>query len=75
MDLTFWVWAATAVVLLVGEVLSPGFYMLPFGAGATTAAIASAAHADPIWQWAAFVGVSSVLMIVLQRVTARRRGR
>jgi len=75
MDLTFWVWAVAAVVLLAGEVLSPGYFMLPFGVGAACAAIASALGTSAGWQWIFFVGIASVLMITLQRLAARRRRR
>jgi len=75
MDLTVWVWVTVAVILLAGEVLSPAMLMLPFGVGATVAAIASAAGASPGWQWIAFISVSSVLMVVLQRWLAGRRKR
>jgi len=73
--LTFWVWVMAAVVLLVGEVLGPGYYLLPFGVGAACAAGASALHASPNWQWAVFVGVTSVLTIVLRRTSSRGRRR
>jgi len=75
MDLTVWAWLTVAVILLAGEVLSSGMLMLPFGVGALAAAITSAVSTDAAWQWIAFVGVSSALMIVLQRWLARRRDR
>jgi len=75
MDLTVWVWVTVAVILLTGEILSPGMFMLPFGVGAVAAATASAMGASPGWQWIAFVSVSSVLMVALQRWLARRRKR
>jgi membrane protein implicated in regulation of membrane protease activity len=74
MDLTFWP-ATVAVILLAGEVLSGGMLMLPFGMGAAAAAIASAFGTSAGAQWIAFLAVSSVLMVVLQRLRARRRGR
>ena len=38
MSLTVWAWLTVAVILLAGEVLSPGMLMLPFGLGALAAA-------------------------------------
>jgi membrane protein implicated in regulation of membrane protease activity len=75
MDLTFWVWVTIAMILLAGEVLSSGMLMLPFGVGAASAAIASAMHLGSGAQWIAFLVVSSVLMVVLQRRLARRNRR
>jgi len=73
MGLEFWAWLTVAAIMLAGEVLSPGFFMLPFGLGALGAVAASAFAKDPAWQWIAFVGISSVLMIVFQRFVVRRK--
>ncbi len=75
MSLTVWAWLTVAVILLAGEVLSPGMLMLPFGVGALAAAITSAISTNTAWPWIAFIVVSSALMIGLQRWLARRRGR
>ena len=75
MGLEFWAWLIVCVILLAGEVLSPGLFMLPFGLGALSAAIASAATDQPAAPWIAFFGVSSVLMVLFQRLLARRKNR
>ena len=64
MGLEFWAWLIVCVVLLGGEVLSPGLFMLPFGLGALSAAIASVAAEQPHVPWIAFIVVSSVLMML-----------
>jgi len=71
-ELAFWAWVITAVILGVGEILSSGLYLLPFCVGAASAAGLSAAGIASGRQWIAFVGVSSVLTIVIRRVAARR---
>jgi len=71
-ELAFWAWVITAVILGVGEILSSGLYLLPFCVGATSAAGLNAAGMTSGWQWIAFVGVSSVLTIVIRRIAARR---
>lgn len=68
MNIWFWVWVALAVILLIAEILTAGFFMLPFGIGAAVAAALEYLAPGSIgWQWAAFVGVSSALLIVLRR--------
>jgi len=71
-ELAFWAWVITAVILIVGEVLSSGLYLLPFGLGAACAAALSFLGASPGWQWIAFVAVSSALTIVIRRAVGRR---
>lgn len=73
MELAFWAWVITAAILAVGEILSGGLYLLPFGLGAAAAAAAVATGLSPGWQWGAFVVVSSVLTIVIRRVALSRR--
>lgn len=73
MQLTFWVWIITSAVLLIGEVLSPGYFMLPFGVGAASAAVMNAFGGTAEWQWISFVAVTSVVMVVLQRFVKKRR--
>jgi len=71
-DLAFWAWVITAVILGAAEILSTGLYLLPFCVGAASAAGISAAGGSAGWQWVAFVGVSSVLTVVIRRSIARR---
>ncbi len=73
MELSTGAWIVVAVVLYAAEILSPGFVMLPFAIGATTAAVMDGMGVDPQWQWVAFVGVSSVLFVVGQRYLRRKR--
>jgi membrane protein implicated in regulation of membrane protease activity len=71
----FWIWLVLAAVLYVSEMLSLTFFLLPFGVGATAAFIACALGAGPWVQWALFVVVSIVALIVvrpiLKRMTAK----
>lgn len=76
MSITFWAWIITATIVFVAEILSTGWYLAPFGAGALCAAALNAADVGAGWEWIAFVGVSSVLTIVIRRaVLARDRRR
>jgi membrane protein implicated in regulation of membrane protease activity len=38
MDQWFWVWTVLAAALIVGEIFTAGFFLLPFGLGAVVAA-------------------------------------
>ena len=69
-----WVWVLLALILSVAEVVSGGFYALPFAIGAIVAAGLEFIRPRSIeWQWLAFLGVSSAIFVVAQRLL--RRGR
>jgi len=54
-----WIWLATAVVFLLGEMFAFGsFFLLPFAIGAAVAAILAFAGVAVGWEWLAFVVVS-----------------
>jgi len=71
MDVWFWVWAALAAVLIVGEMFTAGFFLLPFGIGAAAAAAANYLDLALGWQWAVFLGLSAVLLLGLRRFADR----
>lgn len=67
----FWVWAGLAAVLIVGEIFTAGFFVLPFGIGAAVAAALNYLGVGLGWQWAAFLGASAVLLFSLRRFADR----
>ena len=69
--LWFWLWAVSAVFLFVGEIFTAGFFLLPFGAGATIAAVLAFFEVDVAWQWAAFIAVSTIAFFSLRRLSDR----
>ncbi|MDZ4655423.1 MAG: NfeD family protein [Coriobacteriia bacterium] len=71
MDVWFWVWAALAAVLIVGEMFTAGFFLLPFGIGAAAAAAADYFGLALGWQWAAFLVVSIALLFGLRNFADR----
>lgn len=71
MELWFWVWLVSAVVLSVAEMFTAGFFMLPFGIGAAIAAVLAYFEVALVWQWVAFVGLSSLLLFTLRRFSDR----
>lgn len=67
-----WIWLIAAVAFVVGEIAVAGsFFLLPFGAGAAVAALASFAGAPVGVGWLAFVAVSGASAAAL-RPLARR---
>lgn len=60
-----WIWLALAVALLVGELSTATFFILPFAVGAAVASVASFAGLGVAWSWLAFVGVSAAASALL----------
>ena len=67
-----WVlWTVIACVLAVGEVLTTGFFLIFFSAGAVIAGVASLAGAGTAVSWTIFI-VASLILLGLLRPIARR---
>ena len=70
-----WVlWLIAACMLSVGEILTLGFFLAPFAAGALLAAAVSLVGAGAVVQWAVFL-VASVLALLFIRPIARSHRR
>ena len=72
MHVWFWSWVVLAIVFALGETVTGGLFVLPWSAGAVLAAILDAIGLGIGWQWVAFIGLSSVLLVIAQR--AKRDG-
>jgi membrane protein implicated in regulation of membrane protease activity len=66
-----WIWLVAAAAFATGEILTTGFFLLPFAIGAVVAAVCAFADVDVGIQWVAFVGVSTAGFLAL-RPLARR---
>ncbi len=66
-NIWFWVWVALSAILLVAEIFTAGFFMLPFGIGAAAAALLEFLGVSVGWQWVTFVVVSTVSLVLLRR--------
>lgn len=66
-DASFWVWLVLAAILFIAEILTAGFFMLPFAVGAVSAAALEYLGLGLGWQWLSFIGVSIVLLVGLRR--------
>ncbi|MBF4508930.1 MAG: NfeD family protein [Aeromicrobium sp.] len=67
----FWVWAGLAAILIVAEMFTAGFFLLPFGLGAAGAAGVNLAGLGIGWQWAVFLALSAILLLSLRRFADR----
>ncbi len=66
-ELWRWIWVGAAVVLGIGELLTAGFFLLPFAVGAAAAAILAFIGVGFALQLVTFVVISVVFLGVLQR--------
>jgi membrane protein implicated in regulation of membrane protease activity len=62
-----WIWIGAAIVLGIGELLTAGFFLLPFAVGAAAAAILAFLGVGFPLQLVTFVIISVVFLAVLQR--------
>ena len=73
-DNEFWRWAWTifAIVMGIGEILTAGFFLLPFAIGAAAAAILAWFNVAILAQWFVFFGVSIFALAYLRRYIGRQ---
>ncbi len=62
-----WLWVGAAVLLGIGELLTAGFFLLPFAVGAAAAAILAFLGVPFALQLVTFVVISVVFLAILQR--------
>jgi membrane protein implicated in regulation of membrane protease activity len=66
-ELWRWLWLGLATVLGIGEVLTAGFFLLPFVIGAGMAALVAWLGIAPLAQWLVFFGISLLSWALLHR--------
>ena len=71
MDIMFWIWVILAAILLVGELFTASFFLLPFGLGAAVAAVVNVFGGSLAIQWCVFI-IVSVLTLVILRPLAKK---
>lgn len=67
----FWFWVILAVILVVGEIFTIGFFLLPFGVGAAVTAAAAWFGLGVVGQWIVFLIVSIPALLLLKRFADR----
>lgn len=71
-ELWRWIWLTAAVAFVVGEMTTAGaFFLLPFGIGASAAAVLAFLDVALGWEWLAFLAISVASLAAL-RPLARR---
>ncbi len=63
-----WIWTIGAVVFTTGEMITAGFFVLPFAVGAVLAAVVAWVDGPGYLQWVAFFAGSAVSMVVVRFV-------
>src|SRR5919204_4160697 len=64
-----WVlWVIAACAFGIGEMLTTGFFLAPFGVGAALAAIIDVAGASELTSWLVFVAVSLLTLVVVRPI-------
>ena len=66
-ELWRWLWLGLAAVLGIGEVLTAGFFLLPFVIGAGMAALVAWLGIALLAQWLVFFGISLLSWALLHR--------
>jgi membrane protein implicated in regulation of membrane protease activity len=70
-SLMFWIWVGLTAIFIVGEILTAGFFLLPFAIGTGVAAILTLLGAPSWAQWTAFVVLSGIMVVFSRRVAER----
>ncbi len=70
-ELWRWIWLGAAAVFGIGEIITAGFFLLPFAAGAAVAAILAFLDVAPAIQGIVFIAVSVLALIWLRRYAAQ----
>lgn len=66
-----WGWAAMALIFLIAEIFTSGFFLVCFGIGAAAAALLAYFGVDPLWQVTAFIVVSGIAVLLTRPITRR----
>lgn len=69
--LAWQIWLALAVLFLVGEILTAGFFLLWFAVGAAVSALSAALGLDLVWQVVVFLASSGVLVALTRPLVHR----
>lgn len=66
-----WGWAAMAIIFLIAELFTTGFFLVCFGVGAAAAALLAYLGVDPLLQVLAFIAVSGIAVLLTRPLTRR----
>jgi membrane protein implicated in regulation of membrane protease activity len=66
-----WGWAAMAIIFLIAELFTTGFFLVCFGVGAAAAALLADLGVDPFIQVTVFIAVSGIAVLLTRPLTRR----
>jgi inner membrane protein len=66
-----WVWGVLALLFLIAEIFTAGFFLVCFGIGALAAALVAGLGFDWVWQLVTFTAVSAIALIFLRPMASR----
>ncbi|MBX3010829.1 MAG: NfeD family protein [Caldilineaceae bacterium] len=69
-----WIWAIMALIFLIAEIFTAGFFLMCFGIGAAAAAALAFMGFLPVWQLVAFIVASSVSVFLARPLISRISG-
>jgi membrane protein implicated in regulation of membrane protease activity len=72
MSTVFWAWVIFAVICALLESINADMFMLPWSAGGAAAAVLEVLHVSMGWQWVAFFGLPTAILIAVQRARRSR---
>ncbi len=67
----WWIWLVLAAIFIVSEIFTAGFFIFWFGIGAAIAGLLALSGLGAIWQWASFVIISGLLVVISRRFAER----
>lgn len=66
------IWLVVAIIFIIGEMFTEGFFLLWFGVGAMVSALAAfLGYGDDVTQWTAFLLTSAILVLLTRPFAAR----
>lgn len=66
-----WAWVVLAILFSTAEIFTAGFFLICFGVGAASAGVAGFLGASVEWQFAIFVMVSAVAVVLVRPLANR----
>lgn len=69
-----WIWAILALIFIIAEIFTAGFFIICFGIGAVAAALMAFLGFNTIWQMAIFVCVSALAVILTRPIATKISG-
>ena len=74
-NIWMWGWAAMAIIFLIAELFTTGFFLVCFGVGAAAAALLAYLGVDPLLQVLTFIVVSGLAVLLTRPLTRRLNGK